>query len=193
MQVTTTALWLQSKLRVLTIAVLMAAILHIGATLVAPKIAGSTPVGLLATVAPLHTFAVLAPITPQNQPLAFMAPDLRYAMCRYDTSKGPVDVSVRLPGKGWALALYSPSGDNFYTALGQDGQSSDVTLKLTPVADRFLGLTSEARGKASETSAALSIPTGQGLIVVRGPDRGIAYRGEVEAALRRASCAIKPF
>ena len=193
MQISSFSLWFQSRARVLLIAILLAAILHIVATLIAPRIAGSTPFAKLTPVAPLHKFLVLPPVTPQNQPLAFMAPDVRYAMCRYNTAQGPVSVSVRLPGRGWALALYSPEGDNFYTALGQDGQPTDISLQLTPVADRFLGLTPEARGKASEATATLDIATGTGLIVVRAPDLGIAYRADTEATLLRASCTPHPF
>ena len=193
MQISSVSQWLQTRAHVLLIAVLLAAILHIVATLIAPNIAGGTPFAKLSPVAPLHKFLVLPPVSPQSQPLAFMAPDVRYAMCRYNTAQGPVSVSVRLPGRGWALALYTPEGDNFYTALGQDGQQSDISLQLTPVADRFLGLTPEARGKASEATATLDIATGTGLIVVRAPDLGLAYRADTEATLQRATCTPHPF
>ncbi len=193
MQIATIGPWVQTRLRVLLVAILLAGILHILATLAAPRLAGNTPVARLAPMAPLHKFLVHPPLAPQNQPLAFMAPDMRYAMCRYDTAKGPVLVSARLPGRGWALALYTPEGDNFYTAVGQEAQSTDITLQLEPIADRFLGLTPEARGRASEATASLSLTTGKGLVVVRGPDRGLAFAAETEAALKRANCTSKPF
>lgn len=185
--------WLLTRLRVLLLAVITAAILHIVATLAAPRFAGSTPFSKLAPVVPLHKLLVMPAITPTTQPLAFMAPDVRYAMCRYDTGKGPVTVSARLPGRGWALALYTPAGDNFYTASGQDGQSTDIVLQLTPVADRFLGLTAEARGLAADAVTSLDIATDQGLIVVRAPDRGVAYRNETDEILKRANCVAHPF
>jgi len=193
MQISSLATWMQARVRVLLVAVILAAILHIVATLIAPRIAGGTPFAKLTPIVPLHTFQVLPTITPQNQPLAFMAPDIRYAMCRYNTAQGPVSVSARLPGRGWALALYTPEGDNFYTASGQDGQPTDISLQLTPVADRFLGLTPEARGRVSETTTTLNIASGMGLIVVRAPDLGLAYRAETEAALKRATCTAHPF
>jgi uncharacterized membrane protein len=182
-----------SRLRLLLVALITAAILHILATLAAPRLAGSTPYARLSAIAPLHVFQVLAPVTPKAQPLPFLAPDVRYAICRYDTSKGPVAIDVRLLGRGWTLSLYTPEGDNFYTALGQDGQVSDIALQLTPVADRFLGLTPEARGRVSEAATSLSIATGKGMVVVRAPDRGIAYRAETESLLKRAACTSRPF
>lgn len=179
--------------RVIFIAIVAAAIIHIVATLSAPELAGSTPVGRLAKVAPLHKFEVLPQVTPQTQPLPFIAPDVRYAMCRYETGRGPVTVTAQLPGSGWTLSLYTKEGDNFYTAVGKDGQTNDVALQLTPVADRFLGLTPEARGKVSEATSMLNIATGSGLAVLRAPDRGIAYRAQTEAILKKATCTLRPF
>ena len=193
MQIAALASGAHNRLRVILAAVLAAAILHILATLAAPGLAGSTPFVRLSPIAPLHKFVVLPPVTPQNQPLAYMSPDVRYAICRYDTAKGPVSVNVRLPGRGWTVGLYTPEGDNFYTALGQDGQTSDIALQLTPVADRFLGLTPEARGKVSEATSSLSIATGKGMAVVRAPDRGLAYKADTEATLKRAACIAQPF
>ena len=193
MQIASLTTAANGRLRLLFMAVVSAAIIHILATLAAPRLTGSTPVGRLARVAPLHRFEVLPQVTPQSQPLPFMAPDVRYAMCRYETARGPVTVTARLPGVGWSLSLYTPDGDNFYTALGQDGLVSDIALQLTPIADRFLGLTPEARGKASEATSTLNIATGSGVAVLRGPDRGIAYRADTEATLRLARCTPHPF
>ena len=193
MQIETVLEGAHARLRLMIAACLAAAILHIVATLAAPRLAGGTPFARLSTITPLHTFQVLPPVSPQNQPLAFMAPDVRYAICRYDTGKGPVSVTVRLPGRGWSVNLYSTEGDNFYTALGQDGPAIDIALQLTPIADRFLGLTPEARGKIAEATASLDIPTGRGMVVVRAPDNGLAYRAETEATLKRASCIAHPF
>lgn len=193
MQIATLASGTRSRMRLIVIAALTAAIVHILATLAAPRLAGSTPFARLKPIVPLHKFEVLAPVTAQTQPLPFMAPDVRYAMCRYDTAKGPVSVNARLPGRGWTLSLYTPEGDNFYTAVGQDGQLNDIALQLTPVADRFLGLTPEARGKVSEATSTLSIPTGSGLAVVRAPDLGLAYKAQTEAVLKTATCIAHPF
>ncbi len=190
---TTMATWALSRLHVLTVALICAAILHIVATLAAPRLATATPFAQLTKLAPLHAFSVLAPVTPKTQPLAYMAPDVRYAMCRYDTGRGPVSVQATLPGRGWTLSLYTPEGDNIYTAVGSDAQPTEVALQLTPTADRFLGLTPEARGLTSEKTATLAIPTGRGLAIVRAPDLGLAYAAQTEAALKRATCTARPF
>jgi uncharacterized membrane protein len=184
---------IRSRFRVLALALVTAAIVHIVATLAAPQLSGATPFVRLTPLAPLHTFKVLDPMTPQTQPLPFMAPDMRYAICRYDTSKGPVSLTATLPGRGWILSLYSPQGDSFYTSVGQDAQSFELALLLTPSADRFLGLTPEARGKVTEGTNSLSITTGKGIAVLRAPDRGHAYAGLTEAILKKAICTSRPF
>jgi uncharacterized membrane protein len=181
------------RIRLLLIVLISAAIVHILATFTAPMMAGSTPYVRLAQTAPLHAFTVLPPVTPQSQPLPFLGPDARYAVCRYDTGRGAVAINARLPAKGWSLSLYSPEGDNTYTTLGQDGQQAVVALLLTPAADRFLGLTPEANGRVSDAQSALSLPGGRGLAVIRAPDRGLAYRRETEAILAKATCTSKPF
>ncbi len=193
MQVNELSSGLLNRLRVVGLAVVAAAILHILATLAAPQLSGVSPFSRLTPIAPLHTFQVLAPATPQAQPLPFLAPDMRYAICRYDTSKGPVAVTASLPGRGWMLSLYTTQGDNFFTATGQDAQATDLNLLLTPTADRFLGLTPEARGRASEVTNALTLSTGRGMAVLRAPDRGQAYRAQTEEILKRATCNARPF
>lgn len=193
MQMSALSSGLLNRLHVLGLAVVAAAIVHILATLSAPQLSGVSPFARLSPIAPLHTFAVLGPVTPQSQPLPFLAPDMRYAICRYDTSKGPVAVTATLPGRGWMLSFYTTQGDNFFTAVGQDAQASDLSILLTPTADRFLGLTPEARGQASIATSVLTLTAGRGLVVLRAPDLGISYRAQTEATLKQASCTARPF
>jgi uncharacterized membrane protein len=181
------------RLRVVCLALITAAIVHIVATFAAPQLSGATPFARLTPLSPLHQFTVLPPLSPTNQPLAFLSSDMRYAMCRYDTAKGPVALTASLPGRGWMLSLYSPDGDNFYTVVGQDAQPTEIALLLTPSADRFLGLTPEARGKSTEGTSTLSLTTGRGIAVLRAPDRGYAFASQAEAALKRATCTSRPF
>ncbi len=126
-----------------------AAILHIVATLAAPEIAAAPPYSRLRQMLPLNTMQVMPPITADTQPLPFMAPDARYAMCRFDSSNGTVEVTASLPGPGWSLSLHSKEGENFYTAVAQPGRRTDVSLLLIPTDERFTGLTPEAKGKSS--------------------------------------------
>jgi uncharacterized membrane protein len=131
---------------------------------------------------------VLGKLAPGRQPLPFMTPDALYAICRYDLTNDPVAISAPLPDAGWALSIHSPQGDNFYAMPGQPQQTSDVSVVLVPGLDRASEIIPAARRPATPDSQIAS-PSNEGLIVIRAPLRGLAWRGEIEAALQRATCA----
>ena len=49
-----------------------------------------------------------------------MAPDVRYAFCRFDLANGPVRLKAAIADELWLIALYTPEGENFYTVAGAD-------------------------------------------------------------------------
>lgn len=185
--------FLTSRLRLVLIVLISAAIVHILATFAAPMMTRSTPYQVLSRIASPHVFTVLPPITAKSQPLPFLGPDARYGICIFDTSKGIVSLAARLPGRGWSLSLYTREGDNFYTAVGQEGGQSDLSLRLVPATDRFIGLSPEAQGRSSEAQPPLILPAGKGLAVLRAPHRGSAFVTETESIMRRASCSSAPY
>lgn len=165
-----------------------AAILHIILTLAAPEIAAAPPYTRLRAILPANKMIVLPPITADTQPLPFMSPDARYAMCRFDSTKGPVTITASLPGPGWTLSLHSREGENFYTAVAQPGRTSNVSLVLIPTDERFTGLTPEAKGRSIAVDSALTLVAPNGIAIVRAPDTGLSFRAINEAELARAKC-----
>jgi uncharacterized membrane protein len=141
---------------------------------------------------PLNAMQILPPVTPSSQRLPFMAPDARYALCRFDTKDGAVSLTATLPGPGWIVALYSTAGDNFFTSVAQPGRRTDVSLLLVPSDDRFRGLTPEAKGaSARPEEPVLTVPAQTGVALVRAPEQGQAYRARNLAELKRARCAFR--
>lgn len=175
--------------RAVLAAIVAMAILHIGATLAAPYLATAPAYTRLASVLPLNTMKLLPPVTRAAQPLPFLGPDTRYAMCKFDTSSRPVTLTAVLPEAGWSLAIYTPSGDNIYVATGQPGQPTNATIRLVPSGDLFTGLTPESRGLAPQTQQPLTFAVRQGIAVIRAPERGDPYRALTEAALEKSTCA----
>lgn len=163
-------------------------ILHIVSILVAPSLAVAPAFVRLEPLLPLNKMVVLPPIAPGTQPLPFLSPNVRYAMCRFVTSKGAVEVKAKLPGAGWTLSVHLPGGENVYTATAEPGRLSEVKILMVPADDRFLGLTPEARGIAREGPALLEIRAQSGIAVVRAPDAGIAFQRQIEADLAQADC-----
>jgi uncharacterized membrane protein len=168
-------------------ALLLGGIIHILATMAVPIVSSGHAFARLQDSLPLNQMVLLPPPAPGKQPLPFLPPDALYAMCRYDISVDLVLVTAPMAQAGWTLSLHTPQGDNFYVMPAQESRRGTVSLTLVPSAER-LGefATTPRRISAQETQVAS--PSWQGLVVVRAPLKGLAWRAETEAALRRASC-----
>ena len=171
-----------------------AGILHICATFAAPYLTAASAYSRLAPGLPVNRMQLLPVAAAGAEPLPFASPDARYAMCRFNTSAGPVDVSATLPPDlGWTLTVVTPEGDNIYATASVPSRPTPVTLVLVPSDDAFLGVTMEARGIANSATPPTAVAATRGIIVVRGPDKGFAYQHHVETVLRDAKCTARAF
>jgi hypothetical protein len=84
--------------------------------------------------------------------------------------------------------MHTPQGDNFYVMPAQQLRRPEVSFVVVPGGERFSEYTPTAR-RASTPRSQITSPTPEGLVVVRAPLRGLAWRAEAETLLRRASCA----
>ena len=178
--------------RIVLLALFCVGILHIGVTISASQFRSHPGYSALANTLPLHDMTVLAPITPDYQPHPFMSPSVRYALCRYDTSNATVEISAILPDSTWTLSLHTPQGENIFTATGQDQGSEIFTVKLIPSPERFSGLTPEAQGTSREITSELTVVAQNGIAILRGPIKGLAYQQAIEDTLIKANCRTLP-
>jgi uncharacterized membrane protein len=169
-------------------AVVAGGIVHIATTLSVPFAATASAYKRVATL-PANKMVVLPPATPTQQPLPFLSPEARFAICRFDLSDGPIAISVTLPERGWLLTVHSAVGDVFYAAPGQDVRSMDVGIRLVPAAERLLGLLPGGRSMDGDGTS-ISSPTRHGLVLVRAPVSGEAFGERIEKVLARASCTL---
>ncbi|MEQ8825464.1 MAG: hypothetical protein RIC14_13930 [Filomicrobium sp.] len=187
--------WLKSvaacrpDIRLILTALCAVGILHICATLAAPMLMGRSAFDRLSPLLPLNERIILPAVTPQAQPIPFLTPDVRYAMCRYNTNYAPVAITVELPGRGWSLALHTPNGDNVYAATGEDTRTTAIRLRLLPESERFMGLTPEALGVADTSDKPQVVRSDQGIAVLRAPEKGRAFQVETELAMRKFRCS----
>lgn len=171
-----------------------AGILHICATMAAPYLTAASAYSRLAPGLPVNKMQMLNPVTPGTEPLPFLSPDSRYVMCRFDTAGGPVEVSAILPAdQGWTLTVMSPQGDNVYATASVPSRPTPVSLVLVPSEEAFLGVTPEARGIAREMQPPAAVAATHGIVIVRGPDKGLSYQKQVESTLKTARCAGRSF
>jgi uncharacterized membrane protein len=172
------------------VALVCGGIVHIAATLSVPQLATGGAVKRLLADLPVNKMRLVAPISAQHQPLPFMNPDTRLAVCRFDVGSGPVAISALLPERGWSLGLYTLDGDNFYAVPAQDLRRAELRFVLVLPKEQpssFLDFGRAPLAKASE----ITVPQREGLVVVRAPLRGQAYASEVEAQLARAACGLQ--
>jgi len=176
--------WLRRRWQLVVASVLLIGIVHICATLAAPVFSSGHAYQLLRDKLPPNRMVVLPPQAPARQLLPYLPPDMLYAMCRYDLTGGPVAVTAVVADAGWALSLHSPRGGNYYVLPGQQQRRTEVSLLVVPSGpDAAL-----IPRRESPTDSHIASPTLEGLIVVRGPLRGLAWAAETEATLRRATC-----
>jgi uncharacterized membrane protein len=171
-----------------------AGILHICATLAAPYLTADSAYNRLAPGLPINKMRVLPEIGPGTEPLPFLSPDARYALCRFDTSAGPVTVTATLPpDPGWMLSVMSPQGDNIYVSASTPGRPTPITLALVPSEEHFLGVTPEARGIARDADPPVALAAKHGIVVIRAADRGASYQRDTDATLGAARCSASHF
>ena len=172
------------------VALVSGGLLHIATTLLAPRLASGSAAQRIALDLPVNKMIVLPPASAKSQPLPFMSPDMRYAVCRYDTGRGPVAVNATLADKGWSFGLYTLDGDGFYAVPAQTSRRTDVgvVLSLSPPADRAFSFLNFGRS-ADQDASGITVPQREGLVIIRASLKGQAYAKEIEAQLGRATCA----
>ena len=172
-------------------ALVLAAIVHICTTLIVPQFYRSDAYARLARNLPVDQFVILPQAQPKAQVLPFQTPDMRYAICSFDVSRGPVAIQAVLPEPGWTLALYAPNGDGFYAFPGTERRTT-LNLVVLPPGDLFLGPMTEARNHDPDLSH-VTAPSVRGLAVIRAPLKGRTFADQTERELAQAACRQRQF
>jgi uncharacterized membrane protein len=169
-------------------ALLTAGIVHIATTFSITALGTGSAHRALKSVLPANELVVLPAQAPGAQVLPFLAPDVLYAFCRFDLSRGPVEIFARLPEVGWSLALYTRQGDNFYATPGQKAGPVTSQFVLAPATDRLINLAPGVRKNDVDLTQVTS-PDQEGLLLIRAPVKGVAFEEATKAQLRQAKCA----
>jgi uncharacterized membrane protein len=172
-------------------ALLLAGIVHVTATLAVPLLGPGMAYQKLRELLPANTMVVVPPLRPGKQLLPFLMPDAYYGICRYSLADGPITVTAPLTDLGWTLSLHTPHGDNFYVIPGQQQRTTDLSLVVVPAAEKSGDLIPAVTRRAPAASEdQIASPSEEGLIIIRAPLKGLAWKGEAEATLARAKCTV---
>lgn len=181
------------SLRFVAILVCLTGIAHIVSTFASMRDTSRSAHSRLTPALTANTMTIMPPVTPATQFLPFLSSDARYSVCRFDARQAAVSVNAELLDRGWTVGVYNSDGSSAYFSAAPAGRITHIALTIVAGDDRFMGLTPEARGKITSAEAPLTVTAKEGLVVVRAPDKGLAYAAQTAADLSRSTCGLKTF
>lgn len=161
-------------------------IIHIVVILSLPAFAATSSWDRVAALGPPGKVDVLPAVAPgQPNPLE-LDPDLVYAACRLDLSKGPGTISGTLPQAFWSLAVYGRDGTVLYSTTNRDGIGQTLDAGIF-------------NADQTRLLAQQKLDVAEGLLIVESPQNDIvvlvrlappyqAVRARYEDALSHISC-----
>lgn len=166
--------------------IVLAAMVHICTTFLAPHFYRSDAYSRLARSLPANTFVMLPQAEPKAQVIPYQMPDARYSVCSFDLSAGPLSIRAVLPEPGWTLVLYSPAEEGFYASPAPERRTT-INLSVQPPGERFAGHLTETRGHTEEVTQVTS-PAMRGMAVMFAPLKGRTYVAQTERDLAQTRC-----
>jgi uncharacterized membrane protein len=141
----------------------------------------------LAALGPANTMIQLPASAPGRQVMPLMAPDVRYAVCRYDLSNGPVRLKAQIANELWLIAFYTPLGENFYAVVAADLKKPEVDV-IIATADQTVAEVGVDSPEAFDNVVVVSSPVSEGIALIRAPLAGPSRGAEAERALKATYC-----
>lgn len=171
----------------IALGVVLAGLIHVIAVMTLPMLAPRDAHARLAALGPANTMIQLPAPSPGRQAMPMMAPDVRYAFCRYDLSNGPVRLRTRITDGLGLIAFYTPLGENFYTVVGADLKHPEVDL-IIATSDQTIEEVGVDSPEAFDRVVVVSSPVVEGIALIRAPLVGPSRSVEAERALKAAQC-----
>ena len=162
-------------------------IVHIATVLALPHVATTDAWTSFANKLPTNQLRILPLIEDGKSPIPLMAPDVRYAACKFDLGKDQVRFRTELIGGAWSIALYTSRGANYYTISGAELQRSDIEMVLTLARDQTVAGAPVTEG-AKTSTVTVAVPERQGLLLLRAPIPSPAYEPETKKVLAESLC-----
>lgn len=167
---------------------LLAVLIHILVVLSLPYLAPKNAWARVSALSEVNRMVVLPAATPAHQSLPLMAPDVRYALCRFNLENGPVRISTQILDGLWIITFYTASGENFYAITGRELKRNQIEIIISRANE--LGVKAGANLLDEiEDLIVVDSPVREGIAVIRAPLLGPSYASQTEAALERGTCS----
>ncbi len=167
----------------IVLGLVLAGLIHIVAVLMLPMLAPKNAHARLAALGPANTMIELPAAAPGRQALPMMAPDVRYAFCRFDLAEGPVRLNATVADELWLIGLYTPEGENFYSVAGADMKRPEIDLVIATT-DQTVEEASVDAPESSDEVIVVNSPVTEGIALIRAPLAGPSRASRAERALR---------
>jgi uncharacterized membrane protein len=141
---------------------------------------------------PENQFAFGPMTTADNQTIVRPSPDLAYATCTFDLSKGPVHVDVQpIPDHYWSVSVFDARTDVAAVRSDRDTKGAPARLALIKPGQTAPWVLKDASGEPKAVEAATAYLTGQVAAQIAAPAAApVAGGDDLMAAL--ASLGAKP-
>jgi uncharacterized membrane protein len=161
-------------------------IIHILAVFAAADLATplTTPLENAATV---NSMTVLPAVSAATQIMPFQSGDLRYAVCPFDLSGGPLILKASFGEGPWTVVVFDRSGAMLYSTTNTELQRRDATLILARTSETRAASLPISR-QAAATNITVNLPQARGVAWIQAPVLGVGYEAETERLLEQASC-----
>ena len=179
---------LRSPLFYLLLCLVLAGLIHIAAVLALPGLAPKNAWARLVSLGPTNTMIVFPPVGPGKEVMPMMAPDVRYAFCRFDLAQGPVRLKGTVPNELWMIAFYTPEGENFYTVPGADVKSAQLDLVIA-TGDQTVAEAGVDAPEGADELFVVNSPAKEGIAIIRAPLSGSSRTADAEEALKATACS----
>ncbi len=118
------------------------------------------------------------------------------ALCRYDLSQGPMEISAKLPRGYWTFSIFTVKGRQVYSLTDAQAGESNFTVALSQSPDLIAKLKGalDDGGEAEAIGEAgwrVETPEIKGLAVIWVPVADAIFRSTTLAAVRDSRCARK--
>lgn len=174
-----------------TVAILLlAGVVHLGYVLIVPQLDMRAGIDELRRLTGSAALTVLS----RDDSIRVMGPDGRWlihALCVYDLSEGPLAVSAMVPATYWSMAIYSASGETFYSLNDRQADVDQVDLLIRQSSAPLLGEDQELVLPEGDVFT-VRAPDPKGVVVMRALAGEPAEYERASRILARSSCRSAP-
>jgi len=118
--------------------ILLGLVIHLVVILILPSMASNNVAAKLASIGQVNKVVMLDTVQSGGPNPLRLDPELSYAICRLDLTKGPGELTGTLPVTFWSVSVYDHSGTMLYSTTNRDGIGQTLDLGVFDAAQTRL-------------------------------------------------------